>query len=208
MNSGAKDVKSELISKSITDWAVYYEVPESILSWMYFDKVDNIVRTYTKSKDSLKSGKEDNDPLPDSSASRTKYSRLSKELDKINFEKQNLQGNEEDNDEDGVGTNQSEYARDLMRLYLRLPIIEPIVLDQDQNNEQFDTDGQDQYIIWDQYILYTIKQADHELTLLYESSLDIEYVSETSKEFDDFLKGLLKRDYIYSISSNSRYSIS
>ena len=214
MNSGVKDVKAELISKNISDWAVYYEVPENILSWMYYDKVDNIVRTFTRSDNSSKSGKEDHDPLPDSSASRTKYSRLSKEFEKMNFEKQNLQGNENDEcyDENGAPTNirQSEYVRDLMRLYLRLPSIEPVFFDQPDNDEVSDeiaTEEQDQYIIWDKYILYAIKQADHELILLFESSLDIEFVSETSKEFDEFLKGILKRDYIYSIS-NSRYSIS
>lgn len=64
--------------------------------------------------------------------------------------------------------------------------------------------SQDQYMIAENYILYVVKDEAHELVLLFENKLDIEQVAEISVEFDEFLRGLLKRDYVYSVSAHQR----
>jgi hypothetical protein len=43
-----------------------------------------------------------------------------------------------------------------------------------------------------------MRQASHELIILFNKTIDIEEASEISIEFDEFLRGLLKqKDYIF-----------
>ena len=81
MKTGIKDVGAELSSKNTADWAVYYEVPDHILSFLYYDKHENVVRTFTTFSESLlKSGMEEDISALDPTRNKTRYSRVSKEF--------------------------------------------------------------------------------------------------------------------------------
>lgn len=60
---------------------MYYEVPDHILSFLYYDKHENVVRTFTTFSESLlKSGMEEDISALDPTRNKTRYSRVSKEF--------------------------------------------------------------------------------------------------------------------------------
>lgn len=71
---------NDSLVNSLFDCALYYEVPDQILSWMYYDKANFTVRTFTRSDLLLKSGHENPTPRLEASKSKTRFSRISQEL--------------------------------------------------------------------------------------------------------------------------------
>ena len=85
-----------------------------------------------------------------------------------------------------------------MRLYLKLPIIDPV-----ENDSQGSSYSQDSYIIWEDYIFYVIRQGDKELILLYQKDLNIEEVADISLEFYEFLETKFRKNYVFTVSANT-----
>ena len=196
---------------NLTDCAVYYEVPDQILSWLYIDKSESVMRSYTRSDLLLRSGKEDESPSLDSNKHKGKLSRFSRDFEErakqeaTSFRKVQQKYKNEDIVKDRK--QQVMYFRDLVRLYLKMPWIDNTSDDfkEEDKNESYEVNDtcHDQYVIAKDYVLYVIKDDSHQLIIMYENQLDIEMLSEISKEFDEFLTNLLKRDYIFSALNDS-----
>ncbi|CAI2368359.1 unnamed protein product [Moneuplotes crassus] len=188
-------------SKSIQDCAVYYEVPEHILSWMWLDTSESIVRTFTRSELLLKSGHEN--PTPRVENRKSRYSRISQELTEgreiFGDRTSSLKESQKSSKKEDLKSlkrkklQESEAMRDLIRLYLKLPIVEPV----DEEQKEFESYTQESYIISEAYTLYVIKENSKQLVLLFDSSLEIDIISELSLEFNKYLKETLNKDYIF-----------
>lgn len=148
---------------------MYYEVPDFILSWLYLDKPESVIRSYTCSELLLKSGKEDESPTLDSQKHKYKYSRLSKEFEERVKQEINLTQNRQILDqkytESEIDKDQKQqimYFRDLTRLYLKLPEYDTPEPSQEEAKDKNSSDyenqisesTQDQYLIAKDYILY------------------------------------------------------
>mmetsp|Transcript_7124 Transcript_7124/g.6320 ORF Transcript_7124/g.6320 Transcript_7124/m.6320 type:complete len:173 (+) Transcript_7124:316-834(+) len=171
---------------------------------MYYDKADYTVRTFTRSELLLKSGHENPTPRFDYSKSKSRFSRLSQELNLLeNPIIDKAKDFSQDPRKEDIKTIrkkkllESENFRDLIRLYLKLPIIEPV------GSEISEAPlSQDSYIICEDYILYVIRKDEQELILLFDKDLTVEEISEISVEFFDFLQTQLKHNYVFSIAEN------
>jgi hypothetical protein len=109
-----KDAIKELASPAMADCAIYYDVPDKILTWMF--RSSHAMFSQSKAECTIRTGVEEYTFL----VRRSKYSlikKLSKEL-------QEREKKKEEEEEAERRRKQNEWFRDLMRLYANFPVIQ------------------------------------------------------------------------------------